>query len=139
MTKMSSDEKQQFLADLHVGVLSVQRPDRAPLTVPVWYDYEPGGDVWFITGQQSVKAKYIETGTQISLCAQQEALPYVYVTAEGPVTAIEPASNESEPMAVRYLGEELGKQYAANSGGGDSVVIRMTPQRWLGVDYGKTI
>ncbi len=135
---MSSDEKQQFLADLHVGVLSLQRPDRAPLTVPVWYDYEPGGDLWFIIGPQSVKAKYLEVGTQISMCAQQEALPYKYVTAEGAVTSIEPATDEQEPMAVRYLGEELGKQYSANSGS-DSVVVRMTPQRWLGVDYGKTL
>lgn len=138
MTKMSSDEKQQFLADLHVGVLSLQRPDRAPLTVPVWYDYEPGGDLWFIIGPQSVKAKYLEVGTRISMCAQQEALPYKYVTAEGAVTSIEPATDEQEPMAVRYLGEELGKQYSANSGS-DSVVVRMTPQRWLGVDYGKTL
>ena len=53
MTKMSSDEKQTFLADLHVGVIGINDPGAGPLTVPIWYDYTPGGDVWVITGRDS--------------------------------------------------------------------------------------
>ena len=40
-------------------------------------------------------------------------------------------------MAVRYLGDELGRQYAEGNPGDDSVVVRMRPDNWLGVDYGK--
>ena len=43
-TRMSVEEREFFLADVHVGVLSIPRKERsAPLTVPVWYDYSPGG------------------------------------------------------------------------------------------------
>ena len=43
---MSRAEREEFLAGLHVGVLSVASPDgRGPLTVPVWYTYQPGGTV----------------------------------------------------------------------------------------------
>jgi nitroimidazol reductase NimA-like FMN-containing flavoprotein (pyridoxamine 5'-phosphate oxidase superfamily) len=47
---MSVAEREQFLAGLHVGVLSVVSGQaRAPLAVPVWYDYQPGGPVSVIT------------------------------------------------------------------------------------------
>ena len=45
-TRMTEQEREAFLADLHVGVISIPRPDGPPLTVPIWYDYEPGGDIW---------------------------------------------------------------------------------------------
>ena len=42
--KMTAAEREAFLADLHVGVLSIAREGRAPLSAPIWYDYEPGGE-----------------------------------------------------------------------------------------------
>ena len=38
---MTRDERETFLADVHVGVLALDEPSHGPLTVPVWYDYEP--------------------------------------------------------------------------------------------------
>ena len=83
---MSKAEREAFLADLHVGVVSVTQPGKGPLTVPIWYDYEPGGDVWMITGQGSLKGRLFAEATRISLCAQTETPPYQYVAVEGPVT-----------------------------------------------------
>lgn len=137
---MTKDEKQAFLAGLHVGILALNEPGRGPLAVPVWYDYEPGGELWFVTGKGSRKERLVETGTRASLCAQTESAPYQYVMVEGPVTAVDAPNGELEPMAIRYLGEKMGKAYAANSaaGAGSSVVIRIQPERWLAVDYGKS-
>ena len=42
--KLTKEEREAFLADLHVCVLGVNHGD-IPLAVPIWYDYEPGGDV----------------------------------------------------------------------------------------------
>jgi len=42
---MSAKEREAFLAGLHVGVISIVEPGRGPLTVPIWYAYEPGGDL----------------------------------------------------------------------------------------------
>jgi nitroimidazol reductase NimA-like FMN-containing flavoprotein (pyridoxamine 5'-phosphate oxidase superfamily) len=47
---MTREEREQFLAGVHVGVLSVATADGgSPLAVPVWYTYQPGGPVSVIT------------------------------------------------------------------------------------------
>ena len=55
MATMKRSQREAFLADVHVGVLSIARTGRGPLAVPIWYDYEPGGDVSMITSEGSLK------------------------------------------------------------------------------------
>jgi nitroimidazol reductase NimA-like FMN-containing flavoprotein (pyridoxamine 5'-phosphate oxidase superfamily) len=136
---MTKEEREAFLAGLHVGVLGVNHGD-VPLTVPIWYDYEAGGDVWVITSRESIKGKALDTSGRFSLCAQTEDLPYKYVTVEGSVLAVEPASHDALlDMATRYLGPEIGTRYAeANAGTeGNSALYRLRPERWYTADYGK--
>jgi len=140
---MTKDEREAFLAGLHVGVISIAEPGRGPLTVPIWYGYEPGGELWVITDRTSRKGRLLAAQARISLVAQSEAPPYQYVSVEGPIVAIERADTErhARPMARRYLGKDLGDQYvaatAAERAAGESVVVRMRPERWLTVDYRK--
>jgi nitroimidazol reductase NimA-like FMN-containing flavoprotein (pyridoxamine 5'-phosphate oxidase superfamily) len=141
--KMSKSEREAFLADVHIGVISVTEEGRAPLTVPIWYSYVPGGDVCIITDRGSRKGRLLERARRFTLCVQSEALPYKYVTVEGPITGIEKSDVERDgrPMAHRYLGRELGDQYTeatrADRATAESVVIRMRPEHWLTVDYAK--
>jgi len=138
MPKMTSEEREAFLAELHVGVVAVERPDRAPLAVPIWYGYEAGGDVLLWTDNGSVKEKLIRAAGRFAITAQVEQPPYRYVTAEGPVTAIEPATEEiARAIAVRYLGEKDGNAFAEQNLRAESIVIRMRPERWLSTDYSK--
>jgi nitroimidazol reductase NimA-like FMN-containing flavoprotein (pyridoxamine 5'-phosphate oxidase superfamily) len=139
MAAMTKEEKQDFLAGLHVGVLSLSDNPKGPLTVPIWYDYEPGGELWFITGPNSLKGKLLKVEARLSLMAQSEEPPYKYVSIEGPVVSIDEATNNDLlAMAIRYLGKEGGEQYAKNSESGGGVIVRVKPERWLSVDYGKT-
>jgi PPOX class probable F420-dependent enzyme len=138
--RMTEDERETFLAALHVGVLGVERPDGPPLVLPVWYSYEPGGEVVVLTSASSLKGRLVAAAGRASLCAQEEALPYKYVTVEGPVEIDQLGADAHvavEPMAVRYLGEEMGRSYAASSVGADEIRIRIRPQRWFSVDYSK--
>jgi len=139
VTKMTQQEKELFLADLHVGVLAIPDPSHGPLTVPVWYDYKPGGDLWFLTGPTSRKGKLLNQGVRVSLCAQTETPPYKYVSIEGPVVSIAPSDREKHgrPMAHRYLGQKLGDQYTDAGDPEASVIVRIRPEQWLAVDYGK--
>jgi len=136
---MSAQEREQFLAGLHVGVLCVAAEDgRAPLAVPVWYAYEAGGRVSVITGRDSRKGRAIIAAGRMSLCVQNEKPPYRYVSVEGPVEMehVDPA--ERLAIARRYLGTEGGDRYiASNPGDDESAMFRMTPEHWLSVDYGK--
>ncbi len=140
---MTREEREAFLADLHVGVISIAEEGRGPLTAPIWYDYTPGGELWVITDRTSRKGRLLELTGRFSLCAQTEAPPYKYVSVEGEVSSIEPADLEkhTRPMARRYLGAELGDRYVEATAGereaGGSVVVRMRPRRWLTVDYAK--
>lgn len=135
---MTSDEREQYLADLHVGVIAVERPGRAPLAVPIWYGYEPGGDVLLWTQADSVKHRLIRDAGRFTITVQDERPPYRYVTAEGDVTVIKPAEDaEARAIAVRYLGEQEGGQFADQNLNASSVVIRMRPERWLSTDYSK--
>jgi nitroimidazol reductase NimA-like FMN-containing flavoprotein (pyridoxamine 5'-phosphate oxidase superfamily) len=140
---MTKSERESFLAGVHVGIISIPEGGRGPLTVPIWYGYQPGGELWFVTERDSRKAKLFSNGTRLSLCAQTESLPYKYVSVEGPITSIDPADLErhTRPLAHRYLGTELGDRYVERTQGGDarsdSVVVRVRVERWLTVDYAK--
>jgi PPOX class probable F420-dependent enzyme len=140
---MSRSEREAFLAGVHVGVVGIAEPGRAPLLAPIWYGYEPGGELWFVTERGSRKGRLLEQGGRVSLCAQSEAPPYKYVSVEGPITGIAPSDLErhERPLARRYLGEKLGDEYIESTGGAgeraDSVIVRMRPERWLTVDYAK--
>jgi nitroimidazol reductase NimA-like FMN-containing flavoprotein (pyridoxamine 5'-phosphate oxidase superfamily) len=140
---MTKQERETFLADLHVGVISIPEEGRGPLTVPIWYSYEPGGELRVVTARSSRKARLLQRTGRFSLCAQTETPPYKYVSVEGPVVAIESADLERDrrPLAHRYLGMRRGDRYIENtreeSERVENVLVRMRPERWLTVDYAK--
>jgi nitroimidazol reductase NimA-like FMN-containing flavoprotein (pyridoxamine 5'-phosphate oxidase superfamily) len=139
--RMTKEERERFLAEVHVGVISVSEEGRGPLTVPIWYAYQPGRDLRVITEPGSRKGRLLEKERRVSLCVQSETPPYAYVSVEGPVVDIRAADRERDlrPMAHRYLGREQGDRYVESSGEGegDAVVVVMRPERWLTVDYSK--
>jgi PPOX class probable F420-dependent enzyme len=139
---MSADEREAFLAGALVGVLSVaDGPERGPLALPVWYSYEPGGEIAFITGRDSRKMELIRKAGRVSLVVQEAAPPYRYASVEGPVVSVEdPARQEDRrAMAERYLGPEGGAEYleATKDVAHTMVMVRVRPERWYTRDYRK--
>jgi uncharacterized protein len=138
---MTKQERETFLADLHVGIISIPEAGRGPLTVPIWYSYELGGELRVVTARTSRKAQLLQHAGRFSVCVQTETQPYKYVSVEGPVVAIEPADVERDrrPLAYRYLGAQRGDRYIeeAREEYVGNVLVRMLPERWLTVDYAK--
>jgi hypothetical protein len=138
---MSEHEREAFLAEVHVGVLSVEDPGHAPLSVPVWYAYEPGSTLDVVTSRDSLKAQRLRTAGRFSLCAQTEVPPYGYVSVEGPITdVLDPVLPESlRALAYRYLGPEFGELYlaATKDDAPNSVMFRLAPERWRTADFTK--
>ena len=122
-----------------LNTLRVPEEGRGPLTAPVWYWYEPGGDIWFETQPDSRKGKVLGVGKRISLCVQDEKPPYAYVSVEGPIIAIaEDDRNLHEiPMAIRYLGEQNGRDYIENLSPSEWKRYILRPERWLTFDGSK--
>ncbi len=135
MDKMSDTQRDSFLNEVRVAVLVIERADKGPLCAPVWYRYADG--VFQISMENdSAKAVLLRRAGRASLCVQDESMPYRYATAEGPVE-VEVISGEVRhelvrEMASRYLGDELGRQYAddypTELEGGALVTLR--PRRW---------
>jgi len=133
---MTTEEREAFLADVHVGILSIARTDRGPLALPIWYQYEDG-DVFIGMGGNSLKAKLLRRAGRATMTVQTETPPYKYVMVEGPVVVLA-EQRDDYAMASRYLGPELGKWYAENNPStSESVIVRLRPETWLTCDFGK--
>ena len=142
--QLTQQEREQFLADVHVAVLGVANDSgRPPLTVPVWYGYRPGGDLTFFTGSQgrrARKSRLIEKAGVLSLSVQHEQFPYKYVTVEGTVVGADRSPTADQLLAVvgRYLPAEQARGFvAAELGRSDSQLVLYTvrPDRWLTADF----
>lgn len=137
---LSKEEREEFLAQPHIGALSVvERPDRAPLTVPIWYQYTPGGPLWVRTAPGSRKARAIAAAGRFSLMVQRTTPSVRYVSVEGPVTGPEPDDAErAREMAARYLPPDQVDGFLAYEREhlGEHAVLFLHPEHWLSADLG---
>ena len=129
---LSKEEREQFLAEPHIAALSVSAGDkRGPLTVPIWYQYSPGGEPWIHTGAGSRKHRLIETQGEFTLMVDRVEPTVRYVAVDGPVSRIEPATDDQlVEMVKRYLPPEAVDGYLefARREHGEGVVIYMKPR-----------
>ncbi|WP_306356542.1 MULTISPECIES: pyridoxamine 5'-phosphate oxidase family protein [unclassified Nocardia] len=136
---LTLQERQEFLAQPHIGALAVAvGPDRAPLNVPIWYQYAPGGELWILTGVESVKLRRLRDAGRFSLMVQVVEPTVRYVTAEGSITRVEPMTDEMHrEMATRYVPSDKVDAYLKSAEGfGDQVAVYMRPEKWLSADLG---
>jgi hypothetical protein len=79
----------------------------------------------------SRKHRLIEAAGHFSLMAERVAPTVRYVSVDGPVSRMEPATDEQlVELTKRYLSPEKVEH-------GESVVIHLHPQHWLSSDLGK--
>jgi hypothetical protein len=137
---LTLDERERFLAEPHIAALSVANgPDRGPLTVPIWYQYTPGGEAWVLTGAGSRKARLIAAAGRFTLMVERLEPTARYVSVEGPLSRTEPGTDELfREMVERYLAPEKVQGYLefAKAELGESVVYYLRPEHWLSADLG---
>ncbi|MEU6827975.1 pyridoxamine 5'-phosphate oxidase family protein [Nocardia beijingensis] len=136
---LTVQERQEFLAQPHVAAFSVAAgAGRGPLTVPIWYQYSPGGEAWILTGPQSQKMRYLRETGRFGLMVQQVEPTVRYVSVEGPVTRITPMTDEMHrEMAERYVPAESVDAYLkAAEAYGEQVAVFLRPEHWLSADLG---
>jgi hypothetical protein len=138
---LSKTEREEFLAQPHIAALSVYAGDaRGPLTVPIWYQYTPGGEPWVLTGAGSRKTRLIEASGYFSLMVERVDPTVRYVAVDGPVSRIEPSTDDQlVELTRRYMPPERVDAYLdyARNELGESVVIYLQPQHWLSADLGE--
>jgi hypothetical protein len=137
---LSKSEREEFLSEPHIAALSVfAGNDRGPLTVPIWYQYSPGGEAWVLTGKHSRKAELIRAAGRFSLMVERVEPTIKYVAVDGPVVREEDATDAYlREVSERYLAPEKVEGYIqfAKSDHGDSTVFFLQPEHWIGADMG---
>jgi hypothetical protein len=140
MVSLSVRDRETFLAEPHVAALSVSADrGRGPVTVPIWYQYLPGGEAWVLTPAGSAKVRLIEAAGRFTLMVQRVMPTTRYVSVEGPVTRTTPGTDGLlREMAARYLPPDKVPAYIefANAELGEHVAIYLRPERWLTADLG---
>jgi Pyridoxamine 5'-phosphate oxidase len=133
-------DREQFLAEPHIAALSVAAgPDRGPLTLPIWYQYEPGGEAWVLTEARSRKARLIAAAGRFSLMVQRVSPTTRYVSIEGPVTRTVAGTDELLlEITTRYLAGARVQEYLdfARTDLGEQIAIYLRPEHWLTADLG---
>jgi hypothetical protein len=139
-SRLSVRDREFFLAEPHIAALSVSAGQgRGPLTVPIWYQYAPGGEAWVLTEAGSRKARLIETAGRFTLMVERVMPTTRYVSVEGPVTRTVPGTDELlREIAARYLPPDKVPAYIefAEAELGEQVAIYLRPERWLTADLG---
>jgi PPOX class probable F420-dependent enzyme len=136
---MSPAERFGFLGDAaRVGVLSIEAPDRGPVSAPVWYTLEADHTITFSVGETSRKAVLLRAARRATMCVQSEDAPYRYVSIEGAVADLGSSDDASRrERAIRYLGPELGETYFASTRAEADATFALRPHRWASIDYNK--
>jgi PPOX class probable F420-dependent enzyme len=131
---MTDEEREAFLREANIAVLSTVDARGKPHAAPVWYLYEDG--VFRIsTGDGSQKHRNVLANPNISLVIDQRALPYYAVMVQG-TADIGPAFSDEDSLrlAVRYLGETLGVRYAERADAEASVSLTIRPRKVIVYD-----
>lgn len=118
-------QTEEFLHEPHVAILATVDRRGRPHAVPIWYLYEEGVII-ISTGRGSQKHRNVEANANVAVVADSKTPPYYSITARGVAEIGPPLTSEQRlRMAVRYLGEELGKRYVEATSGEDSITIRL--------------
>jgi Pyridoxamine 5'-phosphate oxidase len=138
--RLSERDRELFLAEPHIAALSVSAGEaRGPLTMPIWYQYQPGGEAWVLTEAGSWKARLIQAAGRFTLMVDRTQPTVRYVSVEGPVTrTILGTDAHLREITERYVPAEKVAAYLelAKTDFGEQVAIYLRPQRWLAVDLG---
>lgn len=121
--------RDEFLKQANVAVLTTVDAKGRPHAAPIWYLYE--NDVFVMsTGRGSQKHRNVERNPNVTLVVDKRTLPYYAVMLHGEVE-IGPrlSDDDRRRMAERYLGEELARAYLARTTGEDSISLRLRPRR----------
>ena len=130
MSDLTSEQMAEFLERPLVAVYVTLRADGSPHAIPVWYEYMDG-DFLVFTSSTFQRVKNLERDSRAAITISTHDVPYMYVSAEGPVSITsEGVAETGLSIARRYMGEDA-QQFLDDVYDEHSVVLRLRPERIL--------
>jgi PPOX class probable F420-dependent enzyme len=129
--------KAEDLGDLlelpRVAVLATYRRDGTVLLSPVWHEWRDNG-FNVMTGSTDVKAGHLRRDPRASIVVYEDDVPYRGIELRTEAHLSTPGDRAIiRRIATRYLGPEVGEQYA--EGGGDDLLVRLEPGELRAWDF----
>lgn len=136
MPRMTDEEAFAFVAEKpRTAKLAVVRRDGSPHVVPVWVALD-GHDLVFTVGITSLKAKAMQREPRVSVCFDDEAPPFAFVSIAGTVTFDDDLDDMLAWATIiggRYMGEDRAEEYGRRNAVPEELLVRLTPTRIVGM------
>ena len=130
MSDLTPEQIAEFLERPLVAVMVTLRADGSPHAIPIWYEYRDGAFIVF-TSDTFVRVKNLRRDSRAAITISTHDEPYMYVSAEGPVSITsEGVAETGLSIARRYMGEDA-QQFLDDVYDEHSVLLRLTPERVL--------
>ncbi len=130
MSGLTPEQMAEFLERPLVAVMVTLRANGAPHAIPVWYEHRDG-DFLVFTSSTFQRVKNLERDSRAAITISTHDVPYMYVSAEGPVSITsEGVAETGLSIARRYMGEDA-QRFLDDVYDEHSVVLRLTPERIL--------
>ena len=132
MEPITADQLDELTREPLLAVLSTVNPDGTPQATPLWHHYD--GESLIVTCfARRIKVRNIRHNPEVSLVVVDTASNGQGLVVRGAAEVLKDGAQEATLRnAVRYLGEEKGREMAARlNSGGPRVKIRITPERLL--------
>jgi PPOX class probable F420-dependent enzyme len=131
MFNMSRDQWWSFASEgTRTGKIAVVRADGRPQVVPIWFLLDSDGEhdyVVFNTGADTLKARALRRDPRFSLCVDEEAPPYGFVTIladaelSDDVTEMLPWSTR---IGARYMGADAAEEFGRRNAVPGELLVR---------------
>ncbi len=133
MVSASSRRVMEFTQHIYLGILATVYPSGGPQAFPVWFDYD--GD-WFniATDADAVKVRNIRDNPKVALCITDTSRQVKSLTVLGDAEVEMnnlAAQDLHKRLAVRYMGQDEGEEWAESMGGDEMAIVRIAPTNFL--------
>ena len=116
-----------FLQEPLLATLALNRKDGSVLLSPVWHEWSDGG-FSVVLGADDLKVRLLRRDPRVSVIVAQNLPPYKGLEIRTTVRFVgDEGRDVMLRMAVRYLGERMGRAYAESIADDPQTLVRLEP------------
>ena len=133
MVSASSRRVMEFTQHIYLGILATVYPTGGPQAFPVWFDYD-GERFNIATDADAVKVRNIKSNSKVALCITDTSRQVKSLTVLGDAEVEMnnlAAQDLHKRLAVRYMGQDDGEEWAESMGGDEMAIVRIAPTNFL--------
>ena len=123
-----------------LAILATNRRDGSVMTSPVWHEWRDGGFTIAIWADDA-KSKHLKRDARATVLVAEHAAPYrgIEVRGEATVAARRDLLDTVRRLAIRYLGEADGNDYADASADVALEIVRLEPGNLRAWDFADAV